>query len=246
MGVPGVEAAERTEPDGDGYVGRSLKRKEDPRLITGRASYVDDMRLPRMLYAAIVRSPEAHARIVSIDTTAAREQPGVEAVFTGEDLTDLAAPCPMVWAPPGVEVRVPDHWPLARDKVGYVGQAVAVVLGNDKYGVVDAAEQVIVEYDPLPVVVDPEKALEEGAPIVHDEFGTNEVFEWSLSGGDVEDAFREADVVVERRIVNHRTAGAAMEPRRSRRVAPWQADALDVHADSAHLPRHSFDPARGG
>jgi aerobic carbon-monoxide dehydrogenase large subunit len=233
MGVPGVEAAERTEPGGDGFVGRALKRKEDPRLITGRAAYVDDMTLPRMLYAAIVRSPEAHARIVSIDTTAAREQPGVEAVFTGEDLKDLAAPCPMVWAPPGVEVRVPDHWPLARDKVGYVGQAVAVVLGNDKYAVVDAAEQVIVEYDPLPVVVDPERALEEGAPIIHDEFGTNEVFEWSLSGGDVDGAFRDADVVVEKRIVNHRTAGAALEPRGV--VAEWRHGKLTLWS-STQIP----------
>src|ERR671932_2004349 len=114
MGAPGVEGAEKTQPGGNGYVGRSLKRKEDPRLITGRATYTDDMVLPGMLYAAIVRSPEAHARIVSIDTAAAREQPGVEAVFTGEDMADLAAPCPMVWTPPGVEMRVPDHWPLAR------------------------------------------------------------------------------------------------------------------------------------
>jgi carbon-monoxide dehydrogenase large subunit len=233
MGVPGAEAAERERPGGDGYVGRALKRKEDPRLITGRAAYVDDMALPRMLYAAIVRSPEAHARIVSIDTTAAREQPGVEAVFTGEDMTDLAAPCPMVWAPPGVEVRVPDHWPLAREKVGYVGQPVAVVLGHDKYGVVDAAEQVLVEYDPLPVVVDPEKALEEGAPVIHEEYGTNKVFEWSLVGGDVEGAFSDADVVVERRIVNHRTAGAAIEPRGV--LAEWRHGKLTLWS-STQIP----------
>ena len=107
--------------------------------------------------------------------------PGVEAVFTGEDV-DLAAPCPMVWVPPGVEVHVPDHWPLASGKVGYVGQAVAVVLGRDKYGVVDAAEQVLVDYDPLPVVTDPEQALGDGAPVIHDEFGSNTVFEWSLAG----------------------------------------------------------------
>ena len=161
MGVPGVEAAEKTEPGGNGYVGRAMRRKEDPRLITGSATYVDDIILPGMLFAAIVRSPEAHARIVSIDTAAAKARPGVDAVFTGEDMADMAAPCPMVFAPPGVEMRVPDHWPLARDKVGYVGQAVAVVLGPDKYGVVDAAEDIVVEYDPLPVVTDPEAALED-------------------------------------------------------------------------------------
>ena len=109
MGVPGVEAAEKTEPGGNGYVGRPLRRKEDARLITGSATYTDDMVLPGMLYAAIVRSPEAHAKIVSIDTEAAKARPGVEAVFTGEDMADMAAPCPMVWVPPGVEMRVPDH-----------------------------------------------------------------------------------------------------------------------------------------
>jgi carbon-monoxide dehydrogenase large subunit len=233
MGAPGVEAAERTEPGGNGYVGRALRRKEDPRLIMGGATYVDDMALPGMLHAAIVRSPEAHARIVSIDTEAAKARPGVEAVFTGEDMTDMAAPCPMLFLPPGVEMRVPDHWPLARGKVGYVGQAVAVVLGTDKYGVVDAAEDVIVEYDPLPVVTDPEKALEEDAPVIHDEFGTNKVFEWSLPGGDVEGAFRDADVIVEKRIVNHRTAGAAIEPRGT--LAEWRQGKLTLWS-STQIP----------
>ncbi|HEX2084842.1 MAG TPA: xanthine dehydrogenase family protein molybdopterin-binding subunit, partial [Solirubrobacteraceae bacterium] len=213
MGAGAAEAFERPVPGGNGHVGRALKRKEDPRLITGRARYTDDITPPGTLYAAIVRSPEAHARIVSIDTSAAREQPGVEAVFTGEDQGDIAAPCPMVWVPPGVDVRVPDHWPLAKGKVGYVGQAVAVVLGDDKYSVVDAAEQVVVEYEPLPAVIDPEKALEDGSPLVHEEYGSNKVFEWSLPGGDIEAALAESDVVIERRIVNHRTAGAAIEPR---------------------------------
>src|SRR5919109_825655 len=226
MGAPGAEAAERTRPDGNGFVGRALKRKEDPRLITGRATYVDDMVLPGMLHAAIVRSPEAHAKIVSIDTSGAREQPGVQAVFTGEDMADMAAPCPMVFVPPGVEMRVPDHWPLARGKVGYVGQAVAVVLGTDKYEVVDAAAQVVVEYEPLPVVVDPEEALRDGAPVIHEEYGTNKVFEWSLGGGDVEAALRDSDVVVERRVVNHRIAGAAIEPRGA--IAEWRDGRLTM------------------
>ena len=228
MGAPGAETAERTEPGGNGFVGQALKRKEDPRLITGRGVYTDDMVVPGMLYAAFVRSPEAHATITSIDTTAAREHPGVEAVFTGKDMEDLAAPCPMVWVPPGVEVHVPDHWPLARDKVGYVGQAVAVVLGSDKYAVVDAAALVEVDYDPLPVVTDPEKALEDDAPVIHDEFGTNKVFEWSLPGGDIDAAFEEADVVVERRIVNHRTAGAAIEPRSV--LAEWREGKLTLYS----------------
>jgi aerobic carbon-monoxide dehydrogenase large subunit len=193
-------------------VGQAMRRKEDPRLITGRASYIDDIVLPGQLYAAIVRSPEAHARIVSIDTSAASARDGVHGVFTGEDL-DLLAPLPMAWVPPGVEIKNPAHWPLARGEVNHVGEAVAVVLGDDKYGVVDAAEDVVVEYDPLPAVVDPEAALEEGSPLVHEDIGTNKTHEWGLGGGDLEAAFAEADVIVERRIVNHRTSGTPIEPR---------------------------------
>jgi carbon-monoxide dehydrogenase large subunit len=233
MGAPGAEAAKQHMPGGNGFVGRRLRRKEDPRMISGRATYVDDLLLPGTLYAAVVRSPEAHARITSIDTSAAAERAGVEAVFTGEDLADMAAPCPMVWVPPGVEVHVPEHWPLARGKVGYVGQAVAVVLGSDKYAVVDAADDVVVEYEPLPVVVDPEAALEPGAPIIHEEFGTNKVFEWSLAGGDVDAALDDADVVLERRIVNHRTAGAAIEPRGA--MAEWREGRLTLWS-STQIP----------
>ena len=214
------------EVGGNGYVGQAMRRKEDPPLITGRGSFIEDISLPGMLWAGIVRSPEAHARILSIDASAALEREDVEAVFTGQDMADLASPIPMVWAPPGVEMRVPDHWPLARGKVGYVGQPVAVVLGRDRYSVVDAVEDVVVEYDPLPVVVDPEKALEPGSPIIHEEFGTNKVFEWSLPGGDLEAAMSQSDVIVERRIANHRTAGAAIETRGA--LAEWRSGELTM------------------
>ena len=113
--------------------------------------------------------------------------------------------------PPGVDVAAPPHWPLAKGAVKHVGDPVAVVIGTDRYAVVDAAEDVIVDYDPLPVVVDPEKALE-GGDLVHPDLGSNKVHEWSL-GGDVEAALESAEVVIERRFVNHRTAGAPIEPR---------------------------------
>jgi aerobic carbon-monoxide dehydrogenase large subunit len=216
---------ERT--DGNGYVGQAMRRREDPRFITGRGIYVDDIARPGTLHMAVVRSPEAHARIVSVDTSAALERTDVVGVFTGEDL-DLEGPLPMAWVPPGVEVNTPEHWPLARGKVGYVGQAVAVVVGTDKYSVIDAAEDVIVEYDPLPVVVDMEKALEDGAPLVHEDFGSNRSHEWTLAGGDVEQGFAEADVVIEQRIVNHRTAGAAIEPRGA--IAEWHADRATLYS----------------
>ena len=108
-------------------------------------------------------------------------------------------------------VNTPAHWPLAKGTVNHVGDAVAVVIGRDRYAVVDAAEDVIVEYDPLPVVVDPEEALKDEV-LVHESLGTNKVHEWSL-GGDVESALAAAEVVVERRFVNHRISGAPIEPR---------------------------------
>src|SRR3954462_1745291 len=135
------------------WVGRAIKRKEDPRLIMGRARYIDDINVTGQLWASFVRSPEAHARIVSVDTEAAKSYPGVRAVFTGHDV-DLESPLPMAWVPPGVEVNNPPHWSLAKDDANPVVDPAAVVLGEDRYAVVDAAEQVVGEYDPLPGVTD--------------------------------------------------------------------------------------------
>ncbi|MEA2285549.1 MAG: aerobic carbon-monoxide dehydrogenase large subunit [Solirubrobacteraceae bacterium] len=206
-----MSAVEERATSGNGHVGRSLRRKEDPRLITGRARYVDDITIQGTLWVAFVRSTEAHAKIVSIDTTAARERPGVVAVFTGEDM-DAGGPMPTAWVPPGVEVKYPEHWPLAKGTVNHVGDAVAAVIGDDRYSVIDAAEDVLVELDPLPVVMDLEEALKDEV-LVHEAVGTNKSHEWSMGGGDIEAGFAEADVIVERRIVNHRISGAAIEPR---------------------------------
>ena len=197
---------------GEGWVGRALRRKEDPKLITGRGHYVDDIVVPGMLYAAFVRSPEAHARIVSIDASAAQARNDVLLVVTGDDLADLTGPLPMAWVPPGVDVNTPEHWPLAKGTVKHVGDPVAVVIGDDRYAVVDAADDVVVEYDPLPVVTDPEVALRDET-IVHESLGTNVSHHWSLGGGDLDAGFAQADRIVERRVVNHRTAGGAIEPR---------------------------------
>ncbi len=219
-----------TEQAPGGWVGTALRRREDPRLITGRGTYVEDITLPGTLWCAFVRSPEAHARITSIDASAARERDGVVAVYTHEDMSgDLQGPLPCGWAPEGVEVKAAEHWPLASGTVTHVGEAVAVVVGTDRYGVVDAAEDVVVEYDPLPVVTDPEAALKDGSPLVHEALGTNRSHEWSLGGGDLEAGFAAADRIVERRIVNHRTSGAAIEPRgtlaedRAGQLTVWSA-----------------------
>ena len=196
------------------WVGQAIRRKEDPPLITGRGNYVDDIALPGMLWAAFIRSPEAHARIASIDKSGAEAIPGVHAVLTGNDL-QLESGLPMAWVPPGVEVNAPEHWPLAKDTVKHVGDPVAVVIGEDRYAVVDAAEHVLVEYAPLPVVTDPEAALEDGSPLVWEDFGTNVIHRWGLGTepDELKAGFDQADVVVERRVVNHRTTGGAIEPR---------------------------------
>ena len=164
-----------------------------------------------MLWASFVRSPEAHAKIVSIDTSAAAARAGIHAVFTGEDMSDLAGPLPMAWAPPGVDVNNPAHWPLARGRSS-TSATRCVRRGRGPLRRADAAEEVIVEYDPLPAIVDPEAAIA-GPPYVHEQFGTNQVHQWSLAGGDVEAGFAQADVVVQRRVVNHRIAGAPIECR---------------------------------
>jgi carbon-monoxide dehydrogenase large subunit len=193
------------------HIGESLKRKEDPRFITGQGTFTEDITLPGTLYCAFVRSPEACATITSIDTEAAAALPGVRAVYTGADL-ELAAGLPMAWVPPGVEVKTPEHWPLARGEVKHVGQAVAAVIGDDKYAVIDATEHVVVEYEPSQVMVDPEEALKDET-LVHPDIGTNKTHEWGLGSEDMDVAWQEADIVLERRIVNHRTSGAPIEPR---------------------------------
>src|SRR5205085_10965576 len=146
-GGGGMSTLEDTRQGGNGYVGQAIRRKEDPPLITGRGRYVDDIQLPGTLHAAIVRSPVAHARINSIDASEAEARDDVHLVLTGEDLKDLAAPLPMAWAPPGVEVKTPEHWPLARGKVCHVGDPVAVVVADTKYGAADAADQIYVDYE---------------------------------------------------------------------------------------------------
>ena len=216
------------------HVGRSIRRKEDPPLIQGHATFVDDIHIMGTVHAAIVRSTEGHAKISSIDVSEAQAHPGVVAAFTGEDLAeDFKGPIPMVWDPPGVEINAPEHWPLKRGEVKCVGDPVAVVVGKTRYGAVDAAEKVVVSYDPLPAVTDPEAALEESSPLVWDQFGTNKTHEWSVGGGDAEQAIADADVVVERRIVNHRTAPLAIEPRGM--IAEPRGDDLTLYT-STQIP----------
>lgn len=192
-------------------VGARIRRREDPRLITGQASYVDDFKTLGTLYATFVRSPYGHAKIRSIDLAAAKSHPGVFGAYAGSDLNAAGVkglPCAHKMA----ELLVPAHPPLAIGEVRYVGEPVAVVIANDPYVARDAAELVKIAYDELPVVVDPLKALE-GKPFVHEEFGTNVAFRLPIASGDVEGAFKSADAIIKQRFINQRLAPVPVEPR---------------------------------
>ena len=191
--------------------GASIKRREDPRLITGRGTYVDDIKLVGMLNIVLVRSPYAHANITSIDTSAASAVDGVVAVYTGEDLAEQLGSLPCGWVVPDT-IEVP-HPPLAIGKVRCVGDAVAAIVANSPDAAVDAAALVDVGYDVLPAAVNAEAATKDGAPQVHDDAPNNVGFEWEVGGGDVDAAAASAEVRVSERIVNQRLIPNSMEGR---------------------------------
>jgi carbon-monoxide dehydrogenase large subunit len=195
--------------------GASVTRREDARFITGAGQYTDDVTLPGTVYASFVRSPYAHARIRGIDTSTARAMPGVHAVYTGKDLsTSGVNPIPPGWLIP--DMKIAAHHPLAIDAARYVGDAVAVVIADSPYLAKDAAEAVEVDYEELPAVANAVKALESGAPQLHDNAPGNLCFHWSLGDQAATDAaVAGAARVVKQRVVNQRLAPVAIEPRAS-------------------------------
>jgi carbon-monoxide dehydrogenase large subunit len=194
-------------------IGSSIKRKEDPRLITGQAKYLDDIQLPGMLQAAILRSPYAHARIKRIDTSRAVQVPGVIGVFTGQDFKELPA-LPCAWQAGGVKNNVNTPRLLELDKVTFTGAGVAVVVAEDRYAAEDALALIEVDYEPLKVVVDAEKATQPGAPQLHDNAPDNICMDWSCGNQESTDqALGQADVVIKQRLVNQRLIPTSIEPR---------------------------------
>jgi aerobic carbon-monoxide dehydrogenase large subunit len=194
-------------------VGVTKLRKEDAHLVTGRSRWTDNIQLPGLLHLALVRSPMAHARVTDVDVSAALEQPGVVAAYTGADLVDhWSGGLPCAW-PVTEDMRTPVHLPLATDEVRYVGDAVAVVVATSRALAVDAAESVDVSYEPLPVVTDMEAALADGTDLADTSLDSNECFVWPLVSGDVDAAFDGAAHVVSRRFVNQRLIPTAIEPR---------------------------------
>ena len=194
-------------------VGTPVPRKEDRKLVTGHGQFIDNINLPGQVWLAVVRSPYAHARIGRVDLAAARKVKGVVAAFSGAELAaDWAGSLPCAW-PVTEEIRMPSHFPLAFDKARHVGDGVAVVVAETRAIAKDAAELVEVEYEPLEAVADVGKALDAGAPLVHEDFGTNECYVWKLDAGEVDKAFAEADVTVKQRYRQQRLIPVAMEPR---------------------------------
>ncbi len=191
------------------YVGARIKRIEDPKLIRGEGSYVDDLTLAGMLHAAFVRSPYGHARVTGVRLDAARAHPGVVAAFAPGDLRNIQQPFPTM----DVDgMRPSPHLPLADREAVYAGQPVAVVVAESAYVARDAADLVEVTYDPLPAAVDLERAAA-GPPFAHDGTDTNVAYATTLDHGDVDAAFRGAPVVVRQRMVNQRLAPVSMEGR---------------------------------
>lgn len=201
-----------SEPVKGPYIGRALKRVEDPRLIKGLATYTDDLRLPGLLHVCFLRSPHAHARVHRIDAGAARTLPGVVAVLTGADVNAHCGVVPCAAAIP--DLKAPRHTVLAGDRVYFVGHPVAVAVATDPYVARDAIDMIEVDYDPLPVVVDPEAAIRTGSPLTHPDLGTNVAFTHAVTGGsDIDDAFRRADRIVKERMVHQRLTPMPIEPR---------------------------------
>jgi carbon-monoxide dehydrogenase large subunit len=191
-------------------VGKARARKEDARLITGQTNWTDNITLPGLVHVAFVRSPYAHARIVSVDLTAAREAPGVFAAYSGADFAAEQGSLPCAW-PVTPDIVIPDHPPMAVDTVRYGGEIVACVVARDRYSAADAAELVDVTYEALEPVLDMEEALTEGSVQVHE--AGNKSYTWTLVNGDLDAAFRDAPVVIARTYRQQRLIPSAMEPR---------------------------------
>ena len=209
-------------------VGARIKRTEDPRLLTGRGAYTDDRQVPEAAHVAFRRSEQSHARIRAIDCAAARAAPGVIAVFTAEDMRDTVKP--LVATSRMANYYATPIFPLARNKVRHVGEPVAGVVAGNRYQAEDAAALIAIDYEPLPLIVDPEQAVRAGAPLLHEEAGTNVIVSREFKRGDVEAASASAAVRVTGRFRMHRKSPVAIEPRCYLAEYEPGRDALTLHS----------------
>ncbi len=234
-------------------MGAEVKRKEDPRLITGTSSYVGDLALPGMHYVAFVRSPHAHARVRRIDASAALRRPGVFKVVTGSDIRKLCAPLPLASAGEGgggdaAANMGRKHYPLSVDRVRHVGEAVAAVVATSEAIAVDAAaEDVVVDWEPLPAVTDPFAAMAKGAPQIHDDAPNNIEHQNTIKAGDPDGAFAKAKRVVKQRMVSQRLCGVPLEGRATLAAPDPTSGGLIVWAtnQAPHALRNDLATALG-
>ncbi len=207
----------------DKYFGKPIKRLEDKYILTGNVKYVDDIEVPGQLHAAFLRSDYAHARILKIDASEALKRPGVVAVYTAEDFGDFWKPGPLQVPPPtaiaGSQFNARTIVPIAKDKIRYSGEVLAVVIAESRYIAEDAFDDIIVDVDPLPAVVDLEKAWEDTSVLVHDDLPSNMAALVKQEVGNYEEARKNADVVVSKRMLIEHVAAAAMENRGT--IASW-------------------------
>jgi carbon-monoxide dehydrogenase large subunit len=193
------------------YVGRSLRRREDHKFLTGKGRYVDDIALPGMLYLAILRSPHAHARTTGTDLSAPRAAAGVRLAVAGNDLIGKIGSIRPNWVLPGT--HVPDRPVMAVDRVRFVGECVALVVAKTREAAYDALELIDVAYEALPAVIDEEAATAEGAPQLHENVPNNITTYFKTGGGDYAAAARQADQVLRLRLVNNRLIPTCLETR---------------------------------
>ncbi len=206
------------------FFGAPIKRNEDKRLLTGQALFIDDVELPGMLHASFLRSQVAHAKVKRIDVSQALKRPGVIAVYTADDYGTFCQPGPLLVPPPpipGIVFNLRTHMPLAKDKVRYAGEPLAVVVAESRYIGEDALDDILVELENLPAVVDLEGALENGSASVHDDLGSNVASQLRQSKGDYRNAAAKADLVLKRRFRYEHGISSPIETRGV--VAQWNA-----------------------
>src|SRR5262245_5683166 len=229
------------------YVGRTLSRTGAARVVAGRGRYTDDIALPRMLHAAFVRSPYAHARILGIDATRAMQQPGVALIMTG---AQLAKRCTGPWVGtltcfPGMKAA--PQYPMAVDRACWAGESVAMVVAQSRAQAEDAAERVAIEWQELPAVVDKKRALDAASPVIHADLGDNLAYRKTIGTGDVEAVFANADLVVEDAFEFGRHTAVSLEPRAILAAYDTSTGKLTIHTSSQcpHMIQRVFATTLG-
>lgn len=251
-------------------LGRSLLRKEDRELLMGEGTFVGDVVLPGMLHAVFYRSPYAHARLLRVDLSAVRRMPGVVLALCGDDLPAYVkrmSPFPFQSRDPfrggNPSINFHDRYGMARGKVRFVGEPVALIVAEDRYLAEDALNLVVAEYEPLEPVLDAEEAIKPGAPLLYEDWGENIALRFRVQNGNIEEAFAKADIIIREKLYHHRFTGTPIEPRGlvasydkgSNTLTMWDSTQIphvvsalleDSFQEPKHLKAHVIAPRIGG